>query len=114
MVSADGRQLYRAIENLYTNAAKYALENTRVYVGITVEEENATFTIRNISKNPLPTGVGGEKDLTARFVRGDESRTTEGSGLGLSIAKNLTTLMGGEFNIKAEGDLFVAEITFKT
>jgi signal transduction histidine kinase len=114
MVEADGRQLYRAIENLYTNAAKYALENTRVYVGLSADEGEAVFSIRNISKNPLPTGVGGEKDLTARFVRGDESRTTEGSGLGLSIAKNLTTLMGGEFSIRIDGDLFVAEIAFKT
>jgi two-component sensor histidine kinase len=114
MVEADGRQLYRAIENLYTNAAKYALENTRVYVELSADEGEAVFSIRNISKNPLPTGVGGEKDLTARFVRGDESRTTEGSGLGLSIAKNLTTLMGGEFSIRIDGDLFVAEIAFKT
>jgi nitrogen-specific signal transduction histidine kinase len=114
MVQADGRQLYRAIENLYTNAAKYALENTRVYVGLMVEDEVATFTIRNISRNPLPADVTGERDLTARFVRGDVSRSTEGSGLGLSIAKNLTLLMGGEFCIKVDGDLFVAEIAFKT
>jgi signal transduction histidine kinase len=114
MVQADGRQLYRAIENLYTNAAKYALENTRVYVNLTVEAGLATFSIRNISKNPLPPDTGGERDLTARFVRGDVSRSTEGSGLGLSIAKNLTTLMGGEFQIKVDGDLFVAEITFVT
>jgi signal transduction histidine kinase len=114
MIEADGRQLYRAIENLYTNAAKYALERTRVYVGLSVEAGVATFTIRNISKHPLPADAGGEKDLTARFVRGDESRTTEGSGLGLSIAKNLTTLMGGEFQIKVDGDLFVAMIAFKT
>jgi signal transduction histidine kinase len=114
MVQADGRQLYRAIENLYTNAAKYALERTRVYVGLEVAEGIATFTIKNISKNPLPENESGERDLTARFVRGDESRSTEGSGLGLSIAKNLTMLMGGEFSIKVDGDLFVAEIAFHT
>lgn len=112
MVRADGRQLYRAIENLYTNAAKYALENTSVYVELAAENGKAVFSIKNISKNPLPD-EGEGKDLTERFVRGEESRTTEGSGLGLSIAKNLTTLMGGDFRIKVDEDLFVAEITFQ-
>lgn len=113
LVNADGRQLYRAIENLYTNAAKYALENTRVYVELEVEDTTAVFTIKNISKNPLPEKQEGGKDLTARFVRGDVSRTTEGSGLGLSIAKNLTNLMGGEFKIQTDGDLFIAKIQFE-
>lgn len=109
MVRADGRQLYRAVENLYTNAAKYALENTRVYVSLEEHDKEAVFTIKNISSRQLPAGI---PDLTERFVRGEESRTTEGSGLGLSIAKNLTTLMGGEFGIKVDGDLFIAAITF--
>ena len=69
MIRADGRQLYRAIENLYTNAAKYALENTRVYVDLEVEENNAVFRIKNISKNPLPEQGAARKDLTERFVR---------------------------------------------
>ena len=112
MIRADGRQLYRAIENLYTNAAKYALENTRVYVELDVDKDNAIFTIKNVSKTPLVAQEEGGKDLTARFVRGEESRTTEGSGLGLSIAKNLTNLMGGDFHIEVDGDLFVATITF--
>lgn len=112
MVKADGRQLYRAIENLYTNAAKYALENTRVYVELEVEGERAVFSIKNISKSILPPQEGGALDLTERFVRGETSRTTEGSGLGLSIAKNLTTLMGGEFEIRVDGDMFVATISF--
>ena len=112
MIRADGRQPYRAIENLYTNAAKYALENTRVYVDLEVEENHAVFRIKNISKNPLPEQGAARKDLTERFVRGEESRTTEGSGLGLSIAKNLTQLMGGEFAILVDGDLFAASITF--
>ena len=113
LVKADGRQLYRAIENLYTNAAKYALENTRVYVELEVEDTTAVFTIKNISKNRLPEKQEEGKDLTARFVRGDVSRTTEGSGLGLSIAKNLTNLMGGEFEIQTDGDLFIAKIQFE-
>ena len=99
-------------ENLYTNAAKYALEKTRVYVEMEEKENRAIFSIKNISKNPLPEGEEKTKDLTERFVRGEESRTTEGSGLGLSIAKNLTNLMGGEFQIKVDGDLFAATISF--
>lgn len=114
MIRADGRQLYRAIENLYTNAAKYALENTRVYVELVEEKGKAVFSIKNISQTPLPEEGGAGKDLTERFVRGEDSRTTEGSGLGLSIAKNLTNLMGGEFVIHADGDLFAATITFYT
>lgn len=113
MVEADGRQLYRAIENLYTNAAKYALEKTRVHVELEVEDGVAIFSIKNISKAPLPESMDGQNDLTERFVRGEASRTTEGSGLGLSIAKNLTTLMNGKFQLKPDGDLFVATISFE-
>ena len=111
-IYADGRQLYRSIENLYTNAAKYALENTRVYVELEKADTKAVFTIKNVSKNELDIVSDGNVDLTERFVRGEESRTTEGSGLGLSIVKNLTQLMGGEFAILVDGDLFAASITF--
>lgn len=112
MIWADGRHLYRAIENLYTNAAKYALEKTRVYVELYRADGEAVFSIKNISKKPVYTDEGGRNDLTERFVRGEVSRTTEGSGLGLSIAKNLTTLMGGKFDIVVDGDLFTATIRF--
>ena len=105
-IYADGRQLYRSLENLYTNAAKYALENTRVYVELSNNDNKAVFTIKNVSKNELDIVSDGKVDLTERFVRGEKSRTTEGSGLGLSIAKNLTTLMGGKFEINVDGDLF--------
>lgn len=111
-IYADGRQLYRSIENLYTNAAKYALENTRVYVELEKADKKAVFTIKNVSKNELDIVSDGNVDLTERFVRGERSRTTEGSGLGLSIAKNLTHLMGGKFEIKVDGDLFIATITY--
>lgn len=111
-IYADGRQLYRSIENLYTNAAKYALENTRVYVELEKADKKAVFTIKNVSKNELDIVSNGNVDLTERFVRGERSRTTEGSGLGLSIAKNLTQLMGGKFEIKVDGDLFIATITY--
>lgn len=111
MIRADGRQLYRTVENLYTNAAKYALEKTRVYVELAQVDNRAVFTIKNVSKTPIDSS--GATDLTERFVRGEVSRTTEGSGLGLSIAKNLTQLMGGSFKVQADGDLFIAEISFE-
>lgn len=112
-IYADGRQLYRSLENLYTNAAKYALENTRVYVELSDNDNKAVFTIKNVSKNELDIVSDGKVDLTERFVRGEKSRTTEGSGLGLSIAKNLTTLMGGKFEINVDGDLFIATIEYE-
>lgn len=112
-IYADGRQLYRSLENLYTNAAKYALENTRVYVELSNNDNKAVFTIKNVSKNELDVVSDGKVDLTERFVRGEKSRTTEGSGLGLSIAKNLTTLMGGKFEINVDGDLFIATIEYE-
>ena len=111
-IYADGRQLYRSIENLYTNAAKYALENTRVYVELEKADKKAIFTIKNVSKNELDIVSDGNVDLTERFVRGERSRTTEGSGLGLSIANNLTLLMRGKFEIKVDGDLFIATFTY--
>lgn len=112
-IYADGRQLYRSLENLYTNAAKYALENTRVYVELSNNDNKAVFTIKNVSKNELDIVSDGKVDLTERFVRGEKSRTTEGSGLGLSIVKNLTTLMGGKFEINVDGDLFIATIEYE-
>lgn len=109
---ADGRHLYRVIENLYNNVAKYALEKTRVYVEVQAKEEKAVFSIKNVSEKSLAMENSSVEDLTERFIRGDTSRTTEGSGLGLSIAKNLTVLMGGEFEISVEGDLFRATLVF--
>lgn len=108
---SDGRHLYRVIENLYNNAAKYALEKTRVYVEVQKNDDVAIFSIKNVSENSLAFEDGNVEDLTERFIRGDSSRTTEGSGLGLSIAKSLTLLMGGQFDISADGDLFKATLT---
>ena len=112
LIRADGRQLYRVIENLYNNVAKYALEKTRVYVDIAYVEEKVVFSIKNVSEHSLARENSNAGDLTERFIRGDSSRTTEGSGLGLSIAKSLTVLMGEVFDIKVDGDLFKASITF--
>ena len=109
LIEADGRRLWRVLENLYNNACKYALENTRVYVGIEDLGNKVVFSIKNISAAPLNFSPN---ELTERFVRGDVSRTTEGSGLGLSIAKSLTELQGGTFKLSIDGDLFKAEVTF--
>lgn len=109
LIEADGRRLWRVLENLYNNACKYAMENTRVYVGIEDHGPEVVFSIKNVSAAPLNFNPD---ELTERFVRGDVSRTTEGSGLGLSIAKSLTELQGGKFKISIDGDLFKAEVTF--
>ncbi len=109
---SDGRHLYRVIENLYNNVAKYALEKTRVYVEVSQQEDQAVFSIKNVSERSLAMENSSVDDLTERFIRGDSSRTTEGSGLGLSIAKNLTNLMGGSLEITVDGDLFRATIRF--
>ena len=103
VVMADGRRVWRVIENLYNNVAKYALSGTRVYADLTVKEGKAVFSLKNISENQLNFDAN---ELTERFIRGDVSRSTEGSGLGLSIAKNLTQLQGGEFELYLDGDLF--------
>lgn len=109
LIKADGRHLWRVLENLYNNAFKYAMENTRVYVTIEDRGPEVVFSIKNISATPLNISP---EELTERFVRGDVSRTTEGSGLGLSIARDLTTLQGGTFRIMIDGDLFKAEVSF--
>ena len=107
-VLADGRHLWRVFENLYNNAAKYSMEGTRVYAEVRIaDEDKAVFTIKNISEKKLNISPD---ELTERFVRGDVSRNTEGSGLGLSIAKSLTALMKGELKIEIDGDLYKASV----
>lgn len=108
-IEADGRRLWRVLENLYNNAFKYALEGSRIYVDVAEEDSMAVFTIKNMSSNPLNIKA---EELTERFVRGDVARTTEGSGLGLSIAKSLTELQGGTFEIYIDGDLFKVKVAF--
>ncbi len=108
-IRADGRRIWRVLENLYNNVAKYAMGNTRVYMNLEADGRNVEFSIKNISESPLNIQAD---ELTERFIRGDVSRSTEGSGLGLSIARNLTALMGGEFEIYLDGDLFKATIRF--
>ena len=100
---ADGGQLSRVLENLLQNALKYSLPGTRVYISLSRDTNNAYLELKNISKDPL--GISAS-ELMERFVRGDASRSTEGSGLGLSIAQSLTELMGGTLSISLDGDLF--------
>ncbi len=108
MVQADGRLLWRVFDNLLGNIVKYAMPGTRVY--LTVETgSSVTAVFRNISRDELDISA---EELMERFVRGDASRHTEGSGLGLSIARSLTTSMGGSFDLSLDGDLFKAMVTF--
>lgn len=110
IICADGRRMWRVLENVFSNVAKYAMENTRVYAEIKVNKPKVTFSLKNISAQPLNISAD---ELTERFIRGDVSRNTEGSGLGLSIAKSLTELQGGEFKLYLDGDLFKVTIVFQ-
>ena len=107
IIKADNRCMYRIIENLFNNIANYALENSRVYLDIRKTAKSVIIEMKNISKERLNISAD---ELMQRFVRGDKSRTTEGSGLGISIAQNLTELQGGEFRLKLDGDLFKVEL----
>lgn len=112
-IEADSRRIWRVVENLFSNAYKYSLEGTRVYLDIREKTEDgkryAVFSMKNISAQALNIEAD---ELTERFIRGDISRSTEGSGLGLSIAKNLTELQNGKFDIYLDGDLFKVLVTF--
>lgn len=106
-VYVDGQRMYRVFQNLIKNAAQYALDGSRVYISLIKQEQTAYVIIQNISKYELQTD--GET-LTGRFVRGDDSRSTSGSGLGLSIAKSFTEACGGTCTVHVQGDLFTVEI----
>ena len=106
-VMADGRLLWRVLDNLLNNVCKYAQAGTRVYINATIEGNCAVISVKNISKDPLNISAA---ELMERFVRGDSSRSTEGSGLGLNIAKSLVELQKGSFSLSVDGDLFKAEI----
>ena len=107
-VYADGRHLWRVLDNLLSNCAKYAMEGTRVYLDLERGKGQVSLSVKNISREPL--NVPAER-LMERFVRGEESRSTEDSGLGLSIARSLTELQGGSFELAVDGDLFKAIVT---
>ena len=107
IISADGKLLFRVISNIVDNVIKYAMKGSRVYISLEELKEEYCLTVKNISKEELNIT---EEELMERFVRGDSSRNTDGSGLGLSIAKDFMQLMDGKFIIEIDGDLFKAKV----
>lgn len=107
VIFADSQKTWRIFDNLLNNARKYSLEGTRVYVDVRKENGEGIFSVKNVSAEALNIPP---EELTQRFVRGDQSRTKEGSGLGLSIAKDLCTLQGGALELQIDGDLFKATV----
>ena len=110
IVMADGDRLWRVFDNLLSNICKYSAGNTRVYIELQQSESDFIIIFKNISRDRLNIT---EEELFERFVRGEAARHTEGSGLGLTIARSLTELMGGKLVIEIEGDMFRAKISFK-
>jgi signal transduction histidine kinase len=109
LINVDGKRMWRVLENVYSNVVNYAMPGTRVYIDTVKDKGQVTFSVKNISEHPLNISP---EELTERFIRGDTARTTEGSGLGLSIAKSLTRLQGGSFELYLDGDLFKVVIGF--
>lgn len=110
ILSLDGQRTFRVFENLIVNITKYAMKGSRVYVDILDSEDKVDIILRNITENEIDFKA---EDIVERFVRADKSRNTEGSGLGLSIAKNFVELQGGSFGVKIDGDLFKVIVSFK-
>ena len=108
-INADNRYMYRIIENLFSNISKYALDNSRVYIDVKKEFDKVKIDVKNISKEKLNISAD---ELMQRFVRGDKSRNTEGSGLGISISKSLTEIQKGIFDLQIDGDLFKVHLEF--
>lgn len=108
-ITADGRLLWRVFDNLLGNVVKYAMPGTRVYFDLTEQDGQSSIVVKNISREALNIDTD---ELMERFVRGDASRATEGSGLGLSIARSLTECMGGRFELSVDGDLFKVTLRF--
>ena len=108
-IMADGKKLYRVLENLLSNISKYSLNNTRVYIDIIEENDKVKLTMKNISSYELNFDP---EEIMERFKRADESRNTEGSGLGLAIARDLVNAQGGRFEIDIDGDLFKSVVEF--
>jgi signal transduction histidine kinase len=108
-ILADGRLVWRVLSNLMSNAVKYALPGTRLYIELTETENEAQLSLKNISREPLRISA---EDLMERFVRGDVSRNSEGSGLGLNIAKSLMEIQNGQLQLQLDADLFTVTLVF--
>lgn len=106
---ADGRLVWRVLSNLMSNAVKYALPGTRLYIELEEQEEQVHLSLKNVSREPLQIST---EDLLERFVRGDTSRNSEGSGLGLNIAKSLMEIQNGHLQLQLDGDLFKVTLIF--
>ncbi len=106
----DGALMWRVLDNLFSNVCKYGQSGTRFYIDVSGDEEDIRLTFKNVSRERLNLSA---EELLERFVRGDASRSGEGSGLGLSIARSLTEIQGGKFSLSVDGDLFKAELIFK-
>ena len=106
---ADGRLVWRVLSNLLGNAVKYAMPGTRLYVDVAQLQEDVLISVKNVSRDPLNVS---SDELLERFVRGDVSRNTEGSGLGLNIAKSLMELQHGQLELLVDGDLFKVTLIF--
>ena len=106
---ADGRLVWRVLSNLLSNAVKYALPGTRLYIDLLEADGKVVLSLKNISRESLNVSAD---ELLERFVRGDTSRNTEGSGLGLNIAKSLVELQGGSMQLTVDGDLFKVTLMF--
>ena len=109
-VMADERRIWRVFENLMNNACKYSLKGSRIYIVLSEDGENVAFSFKNTSATELNISAS---ELMERFVRGDSSRSSEGSGLGLSIASTFTEIQDGKFEITIDGDLFRVDVTLK-
>ena len=109
LIQADGRLVWRVMSNLLSNAVKYAMPDTRLYIDLSQYENTVLLSLKNISRQSLNTSA---EDLMERFVQGDTSRNTDGSGLGLNIAKTLMELMGGKLQLLIDGDLFKVTLVF--
>jgi signal transduction histidine kinase len=108
-INADGRKISRVVNNLINNILKYSLKNTRAFISAYEKDEFIIAEFKNISSYPMNFNA---EDIVGRFVRGDESRTTDGNGLGLAIAKSYTEICGGKFEIVVDGDMFKAIMRF--
>lgn len=108
-ILGDGKKLYRVLQNIIDNALKYSMPGTRVYLDLNVESQAAVLTVKNTAEYEMTFTA---EEIMERFTRGDESRTTEGSGLGLSIAKSFTEACGGRFEVVVDGDQFKVQVSF--
>ena len=105
----DGRRMWRIFDNLANNACKYSMPGTRIYISMQRQNGMALIAFKNTSR--LPLNISSD-ELMERFVRGDDARSTDGNGLGLSIAKSLTELQGGSLQLSIDGDFFKVELRF--